>query len=207
MEGLSSSALTSLVATNCIERVAAVTCRALAYSQPGEDLKRYRTWPNVPPLNGSSRPRGGRLPVPDHKKRHCEWAPDFEDASVGLCMHLLRVRLIHCPCFQLAPGLQQTPCKCTKTHAKLPDSACPKLFATRYTADFLAGNVTIDAATGDVRRDGRSLASLIDGRSCEQEYFLAKRCSSPLSLHPVKQPVSYLAWWAFHDDRNETRPD
>jgi len=218
-EGFSRSSLSSLVSTECMERVAALTAQELTCPRVAllnstryrADVEAGRGVEEEPFLNvswddGPHHDRAGlyklQPPPQDGEVARCEWASDFEDSGLGLCMHLLNVRMLQCTCLTQMTFLPAIPCECSRSRISQgvigPHRArCDPILLNKTIEP---GAVSIDATDGTTRllSSNKSAAKLIIRKTCDTAYMNYSRCHTPVSLHPAKTPMQMLAWWTFY---------
>eukprot|EP00966_Prymnesium_polylepis_P319440 7375901-Prymnesium_polylepis.2 len=107
-----------------------------------------------------------------------------EDANVGLCMFLHRVRLLPCACFHMGMSFLPLP-KASAELLLLPAPRSPHgtLHSGTAAAHPRGGGappLSIRRAIARQLRDGTPAAPL---------------CRRPLALHPVTSAADYLGWW------------
>ena len=236
-EGFSHASLYVLVKSKCIERVAAIaspdrTCpRVLRVDRKlgnaSSSINASSSPPVTPPFMLSA--SGGLNTAwvlkneSTSRSARCEWASDFEDSALGLCMHLLNIRFMQCTCVTMMPFLPSIPCECSRSRPVgfVINTRRRKCNELLYSPTVDPGLVTFDARdgratipsslfrNGTVGRNGTvwtSAATLIDRSTCQSVYMNATRCPVPISLHPAKTPLQFLSWWTFliEQDRDKS---
>ena len=106
----------------------------------------------------------------------------------------------HPTCIPQMPFLPAIPCECSRSRLvgfviETRRRRCNKLLFNKTLSPSAVG---VDERDGRARllfRNGTSAASLIDRRSCQTIYMNHTRCPVPISLHPAKTPLQFLAWW------------
>lgn len=216
-EGMSYAALSALVSTDCIQRVAALssqeqTCPKVARINETRETPRRspHIFMNVSTGEGPLGLSGSwhTLSRKSGEFARCEWASDFEDSALGLCMHLLNVRFMQCTCFTSMPFLPWVPCECTRSRiaqniANSLHTRCHKSF---FNTSIDPQAVELNATDGRLRllfHNGSSAARLIDHKTCDTAYMNTTRCHTPLALHALKTPMQFLAWWTLLRERGK----
>ena len=166
--GLNRLALDRIVSTRCLMRVGELRCRAPARSMATSRLSRCRF-------------RRGLVHT-------------YEDNAVGLCMHLIQARPVHCEAFR---SYLDSDAAAVAHGSVSSGSNLGKNHGTTHSTS------TTHGATKGTRAAGTSAAMNVSSVSPRNEDRPTSALSRfPILLHPLKQPKLFMAWWRMLEARD-----